>query len=263
MRPVCRPFSSITENASKHFAGVGHLSDVARPSSALPHHHFGYRQRNRHRTRKPAGPATPTPRVVEPRRDSPTRDLALNVFHLTSRPGVRAVQPVVSRASARQMHPPRAQRSTPPPPGLRTARRTVRERPSGRRWRTCRRSVCCVPHVSWDWGLPGDLSVIGYDNVPLADWFVPRLTTVNHPLQAMVSRSCCTRSKARNHRHCTRTWPLSWWCGKAPHCRRSVCAANFSSGATTSAPGRQSPPPPQHPATSATCSGPRAGRCGR
>ena len=33
--------------------------------------------------------------------------------------------------------------------------------------------------------VPGDLSVVGYDNLPLADWFSPRLTTVNQPLRAM------------------------------------------------------------------------------
>lgn len=33
--------------------------------------------------------------------------------------------------------------------------------------------------------VPGDLSVVGYDNLPLASWFSPRLTTVNQPLQAM------------------------------------------------------------------------------
>ena len=33
--------------------------------------------------------------------------------------------------------------------------------------------------------VPRDLSVVGYDNLPLADWFSPRLTTVNQPLQAM------------------------------------------------------------------------------
>ena len=33
--------------------------------------------------------------------------------------------------------------------------------------------------------VPDDLSVVGYDNLPLADWFSPRLTTVNQPLRAM------------------------------------------------------------------------------
>ncbi|MFY1636435.1 LacI family DNA-binding transcriptional regulator [Solwaraspora sp. WMMB335] len=35
--------------------------------------------------------------------------------------------------------------------------------------------------------VPGDLSVIGYDNVPVAAWTVPTLTTVNQPLRDMAS----------------------------------------------------------------------------
>jgi LacI family transcriptional regulator len=34
-------------------------------------------------------------------------------------------------------------------------------------------------------GIPGDLSVIGYDNLPLAEWAGPALTTVNQPLRDM------------------------------------------------------------------------------
>ncbi len=33
--------------------------------------------------------------------------------------------------------------------------------------------------------IPGDLSVVGYDDIPLADWVVPRLTTVRQPLIEM------------------------------------------------------------------------------
>jgi LacI family transcriptional regulator len=33
--------------------------------------------------------------------------------------------------------------------------------------------------------IPGDLSVIGYDNLPLAEWVGPALTTVNQPLRDM------------------------------------------------------------------------------
>ncbi|HXM54971.1 MAG TPA: substrate-binding domain-containing protein, partial [Candidatus Dormibacteraeota bacterium] len=35
--------------------------------------------------------------------------------------------------------------------------------------------------------VPGDLSVVGYDNLPLAAWTDPALTTVNQPLQDMAS----------------------------------------------------------------------------
>ncbi|WP_377267972.1 LacI family DNA-binding transcriptional regulator [Peterkaempfera sp. SMS 1(5)a] len=35
--------------------------------------------------------------------------------------------------------------------------------------------------------LPGDLSVVGYDNLPVAAWMEPALTTVNQPLQDMAS----------------------------------------------------------------------------
>jgi LacI family transcriptional regulator len=33
--------------------------------------------------------------------------------------------------------------------------------------------------------IPGDLSVIGYDNLPVAAWIGPALTTVNQPLRDM------------------------------------------------------------------------------
>src|SRR5262249_23623596 len=33
--------------------------------------------------------------------------------------------------------------------------------------------------------VPGELSVIGYDNLPLAAWTAPALTTINQPLQDM------------------------------------------------------------------------------
>jgi LacI family transcriptional regulator len=33
--------------------------------------------------------------------------------------------------------------------------------------------------------IPGDLSVIGYDNLPVAEWIGPALTTVNQPLRDM------------------------------------------------------------------------------
>jgi LacI family transcriptional regulator len=33
--------------------------------------------------------------------------------------------------------------------------------------------------------VPGDLSVVGYDNLPLAAWTGPGLTTVNQPLRDM------------------------------------------------------------------------------
>lgn len=33
--------------------------------------------------------------------------------------------------------------------------------------------------------VPGDLSVVGYDNVPMATWIAPALTTVNQPLRDM------------------------------------------------------------------------------
>jgi LacI family transcriptional regulator len=38
-------------------------------------------------------------------------------------------------------------------------------------------------HLGLD--IPGDLSVIGYDNLPVAAWIGPGLTTVNQPLRDM------------------------------------------------------------------------------
>ncbi|MGM7678327.1 LacI family DNA-binding transcriptional regulator [Microbacterium sp. A94] len=35
--------------------------------------------------------------------------------------------------------------------------------------------------------VPRDLSVVGYDNLPVTQWFSPALTTVNQPLKAMAS----------------------------------------------------------------------------
>lgn len=44
-----------------------------------------------------------------------------------------------------------------------------------------------VLRAAWTMGLnvPEDLSVVGYDNVPLAGWMRPALTTVNQPLREM------------------------------------------------------------------------------
>jgi LacI family transcriptional regulator len=35
--------------------------------------------------------------------------------------------------------------------------------------------------------VPEDLSVVGYDNLPVAEWIAPRLTTINQPLQEMAA----------------------------------------------------------------------------
>jgi DNA-binding LacI/PurR family transcriptional regulator len=35
--------------------------------------------------------------------------------------------------------------------------------------------------------VPEDLSVVGYDDLPVAEWIGPRLTTIRQPLQEMAS----------------------------------------------------------------------------
>jgi DNA-binding LacI/PurR family transcriptional regulator len=35
------------------------------------------------------------------------------------------------------------------------------------------------------WGVPGDLSVVGFDDIPFAAYTVPELTTVRQPIEAM------------------------------------------------------------------------------
>jgi len=46
-----------------------------------------------------------------------------------------------------------------------------------------------VLRAAHDLGLrvPQDLSVVGYDNLPVSEWIAPRLTTINQPLQEMAA----------------------------------------------------------------------------
>ena len=46
-----------------------------------------------------------------------------------------------------------------------------------------------VLRAAHDLGLrvPEDLSVVGYDNLPVSEWIAPRLTTINQPLQEMAA----------------------------------------------------------------------------
>ena len=46
-----------------------------------------------------------------------------------------------------------------------------------------------VLRAAHDLGLrvPEDLSVVGYDNLPVSEWISPRLTTINQPLQEMAA----------------------------------------------------------------------------
>jgi LacI family xylobiose transport system transcriptional regulator len=45
--------------------------------------------------------------------------------------------------------------------------------------------------------VPGDLSVVGYDDIPLAQWVSPRLTTIRQPLMRMAEEA--TRLVLRMH----------------------------------------------------------------
>ncbi len=52
--------------------------------------------------------------------------------------------------------------------------------------------------------IPEDLSVVGYDDIPLAEWVSPRLTTVLQPLEEMGREPLGSRSGSRTGRSARR-----------------------------------------------------------
>lgn len=67
--------------------------------------------------------------------------------------------------------------------------------------------------------VPADLSVVGYDDVPLAQWSSPPLTTVHQPLRQMAEEA--TRMLFRRTAPAgppgASNWRPIWSCGRAPH----------------------------------------------
>ena len=68
---------------------------------------------------------------------------------------------------------------------------------------------------------PADLSVIGFDDVPVASWATPALTTIRQPLAATwppPRSGCCTAGRAgrAGMSRSTSNWPPRWSSGTAP-----------------------------------------------
>ena len=66
---------------------------------------------------------------------------------------------------------------------------------------------------------PGDLSVVGFDDVPVASWATPALTTVRQPLAAMAAtafRMLHTPGPVLAWNRTTSSSPRPWSSGKAP-----------------------------------------------
>ena len=76
--------------------------------------------------------------------------------------------------------------------------------------------------------IPEDLSVVGFDDLPLARWVGPPLTTVRQPLTEMaeVGRPAGARPGPRQSGRapCGWTWPPAWW-SAAARCGPGASAA--------------------------------------
>ena len=78
-------------------------------------------------------------------------------------------------------------------------RRALACRRAARRWRirpppsspaaTCRRSACSRWPGRAGLRVPEDLSIVGYDDIPLVQWVSPRLTTIHQPLRRMAEEA--------------------------------------------------------------------------
>ena len=54
---------------------------------------------------------------------------------------------------------------------------------------TCRRSACSRRRAPVGLRVPDDLSIVGYDDIPLAQWVSPTLTTIHQPLRRMAEEA--------------------------------------------------------------------------
>ena len=96
--------------------------------------------------------------------------------------------------------------------------------------------------------VPGDVSVVGFDNVLLADVVDPALTTIAAPMRKMgapASATCWPWPPGRRpaaRRWCCRS---SWWCASRP---RRPAAKEMAARRSLSAAGTASPPPAAPPA---------------
>ena len=80
--------------------------------------------------------------------------------------------------------------------------------------------------------VPDDLSIVGYDDIPLARWMSPRLTTVHQPLRRMGEEATrlAIRLADERRRRRRRAWtsPRASWCARArrrPRGRRLAAIA--------------------------------------
>ena len=72
--------------------------------------------------------------------------------------------------------------------------------------------------------VPDDLSIVGYDDIPLARWVSPRLTTVHQPLRRMGEEAARLAIRLADERRSTRRrawiWRPASWCARARRRRR-------------------------------------------
>ncbi|WP_330286146.1 substrate-binding domain-containing protein [Streptomyces sp. NBC_00576] len=68
---------------------------------------------------------------------------------------------------------------------------------------TCRAAASLGPRIS------DDVSVVGFDDLPFADWVTPRLTTVPTPLADMTALAACMVPQLQSGLHGPRPPPSS------------------------------------------------------
>lgn len=90
--------------------------------------------------------------------------------------------------------------------------------------------------------VPEELSVVGYDDIKVAEWVSPRLTTVHQPLGRMGAEAARIVIAMAKHPLSTTpgsTSPPTWWCGRAPRLRWGFRRESPADGGSSAAsPGR-------------------------